>query len=91
MARRKTDFAAGIDVLLTPAATAAHGAQGETAAEDKQPRDYKTFCYSLPREVGEKIAYIAYWDRRKINAVVIEAFEKYAAEWKPAGGKPKKL
>lgn len=53
--------------------------------------NYKTVCYSIPPETAEKIRKIAAWDRKKINAVVTEAFEQYAAKWKPTVEKPPKF
>lgn len=63
----------------------------ETPTE-KVKGNYKTVSYSIPPETAEKIRVIAEWDRRKINAVVTEAFEQYAANWKPkADGQPPKF
>ncbi len=53
--------------------------------------NYKTVCYSIPPETAEKIRKIAAWDRKKINAVVTEAFEQYAAKWKPTVEEPPKF
>ena len=48
-------------------------------------------CYRVPSEVAEKIKYIAYFDRKKIHAVVTEALTAYVEAWKPANEKPRKL
>lgn len=66
---------AGLDDLL------AAGPQ-ETAPAPR--RAYKTVCYSLDAELADKIRYIAYWDRKKLNAVVAEALADYIAKWEPA-------
>lgn len=50
----------------------------------KQRGNYKTVCYSIPTDVADKIRYIAYWDRKKLNAVVVEAFRAYCENWKPS-------
>ena len=84
----------GLEGLLnpTPAKVSTKAkAQGTTEAPEKVKGDYKTVCYSIPPAVADKIKYIAYYDRRKLNAVVTEAFEAYIANWKPAQEKPKKL
>lgn len=70
----KKQAISGLDDLLTA------GPQ-ETQPEPK--RAYKTVCYSLDLELLEKINYIAYWDRRKVNAVVTDALTAYAANWQP--------
>jgi hypothetical protein len=95
MAKKNNIIAAGLNGILGPA-TATPQAPTATAAPDapKPERikgNYKTVCYSIPPELAEKIRYIAYWDRKKLNAVVTEAFEMYCNAWAPAGEKPKKL
>lgn len=58
----------------------------------KEKKEYISVCYSINPELAEKIRYIAYYDRKKINAVVNEAFEQYINSWTPAPQeKPKKL
>lgn len=94
MAKKNEIIAAGLGGLLTPppapaSTPEAHQEQPEQAA--KQRGNYTTVCYSIPPEIAEKIRYIAYWDRKKINAVVVEAFTQYADNWKPEKGTPKKL
>lgn len=63
----------------------------QDTATGKEKGNYKTVCYSIPPETAEKIRKIAAWDRRKINAVVTEAFEQYAAKWKPTVEEPPKF
>lgn len=63
----------------------------QDAATEKEKGNYKTVCYSIPPETAEKIRKIAAWDRKKINAVVTEAFEQYAAQWKPIVEEPPKF
>ena len=48
-------------------------------------------CYRVPPEVADKIKYIAYYDRKKINAVVVEALTAYIDGWNPATEKPRKI
>ena len=80
--------------IINPTPTTAAKAQDtvqETPTE-KVRGNYKTVSYSIPPATAEKIRVIAEWDRRKINAVVTEAFEQYAANWKPkADGQPPKF
>ena len=82
MAKKKDIIAAGLDGLLN--------AQAE--GKPSRPKaSYKTVCYSLPPALVDKIDYIAYWDRKKTNAVVAEAFEQYVSRWKPSQEKLKSL
>lgn len=74
--------------LLNP--TPAQAPEQEPATV-KEKGNYKTVCYSIPPETADKIRKIAAWDRRKINAVVAEAFEQYAAKWKPTVEEPPKF
>ena len=76
--------------LLNPTPTKAQANEQEPATE-KVKGDYKTVCYSIPPATADKIRKIAAWDRKRINAVVTEAFEQYAANWKPAVAKPPKF
>lgn len=41
----------------------------------------KTACYSLPVELLEKLREVAFYDKRKINAVVTIALQRYFDEW----------
>ena len=86
----KKDISTTYGSLLNPTPAKAQAPVQEPATE-KAKGNYKTVCYSIPPETAEKIRQIAAWDRRKINAVVTEAFEQYAAQWKPAVAKPPKF
>ena len=86
----KKNITTGFDNLLNPNPTKAQETVQEPATE-KVKGNYKTVCYSIPPETADKIRKIAEWDRRKINAVVTEAFEQYAASWKPVVSKPPKF
>lgn len=44
-------------------------------------REYKSICYSLDKNLAEKMKYIAFYDRKPINAVVEEAFADYIRKW----------
>jgi len=86
----KKNITVGFDNLLNPNTTKAQEpAQGTDTGKEKG--NYKTVCYSIPPETAEKIRKIAAWDRKKINAVVTEAFEQYAAKWKPTVEEPPKF
>lgn len=52
-----------------------------TVRAKEQKQNCKPFSYSIPVELAEKISYIAYYDRRKVSAVVVEAFEDYVEKW----------
>lgn len=86
----KKNITTGFDNLLNPN-TGKAPAPEQAPTTEKVKGNYKTVCYSIPPETAEKIRKIADWDRRKINAVVTEAFEQYAAQWKPIVAKPPKL
>lgn len=88
----KKNIAANFGELLNPNAnpTKAQGSAQDTE-KGATPKGYKTVCYSIPPETADKIKQIAAWDRKKINAVVTEAFEQYAAKWKPTTQEPPKF
>lgn len=86
----KKNIANNFGELLNPNPTKAQAPVQEQTTE-KEKGNYKTVCYSIPPETADKIRQIAAWDRRKINAVVTEAFEQYAAKWKPSVGEPPKF
>ncbi len=66
-------------------------AQKEQETTAEAPK-VKTVCYYISPKLDEDIRYIAYYDRKKINEVVAEAFAQYIKNWKPAPNpKPKKL
>lgn len=83
----KKQIAAGINGLLNTAPTTTQEPQANTT-EERQPN--RTVCYSLPPEVIDGIKYIAYFDRRKLNAVVTEAFAQYIERWNNAEHKIEK-
>lgn len=83
MAKKIDTIAAGLNGLLsTPAASTPEAQEPEQAPKVKG--NYKTVCYSIAPELADKIRYIAYWDRKKLNAVVAEALADYIAKWEPA-------
>ena len=86
----KKNIDAKLGNLLNPTPTQAPAPVQDTETETTKG-NYKTVCYSIPPETAEKIRKIAAWDRRKINAVVTEAFEQYAAKWKPSVEEPPKF
>lgn len=92
MSKKIDTIAAGLNGLLSAPAqlqgTTANTAPTpqETEQAPKQKGNYKTVCYSIPPELAEQMRYIAYWDRKRLNAVVVEAFQQYAANWKPTTG-----
>ena len=86
----KKNLATNYGNLLNTNPTKAQEPVQETTTE-KVTGNYKTVCYSIPPDTAEKIRKIAAWDRKKINAVVTEAFEQYAAKWKPTVEEPPKI
>lgn len=90
----KKNVTAGLNGLLNPTISAQDTRQDqETPAPGKRGgRNFKVVSYSITPELDEKMRYIAYYDRKRINAVVTEAFNAYISNWKPAPQeKPKKL
>lgn len=85
----KKTVTASYDSLIKPAPAQVQATAQEPA--EKVKGNYKTVCYSIPPETADKIRAIASWDRRKINAVVAEAFEQYAQNWKPSKAEPPKF
>lgn len=84
----KKQIAAGLNGLLnTPAPV-----QG-TPTEAAEDRGRKTvLSFSIDETTAENIRYIAYYDRRKLSAVIAEALAQYIANWTPAPQeKPRKL
>lgn len=57
----------------------------------RQKKNNTVVCYSIDADTAEKIRQIAEWDRRKLNAVVMEAFEQYIAKWVPTPREPPKF
>lgn len=90
----KKNIDTNLGTLLNPTPTKAQAPAQETEQEpttEKVRGNYKTVSYSIPPETADKIRQIANWDRRKLNAVVTEAFEQYIANWKPLVGEPPKF
>ena len=88
----KKNIGTNLGNLLSTAPTKAQDTTVQEPATEKVKGNYKTVSYSIPPATAEKIRIIADWDRRKLNAVVTEAFEQYAANWKPkADGQPPKF
>ena len=85
----KKSITASFDSLLKP--TPANEKVNAQEPATKEKGNYKTVCYSIPPATADKIRKIASWDRKKINAVVAEAFEQYAAKWKPTEAEPPKF
>ena len=84
----KKQVAAGLGGLLnTPAPAQDHNTD---AAEE---RGHKTvLSFSIDETTAENIRYIAYYDRRKLSAVIAEALAQYIANRTPAPQeKPRKL
>ena len=57
----------------------------------RQKKNNTVVCYSIDADTAEKIRQIAEWDRRKLNAVVMEAVEQYIAKWVPTPREPPKF
>ena len=83
----KKQIAAGLNGLLQAAPAQA------TPATDAEEKGRKTvLSFSVDETTAENIRYIAYYDRRKLSAVIAEALEQYIANWTPAPQeKPRKL
>ena len=83
----KKQIAAGINGLLNTAPTTTQEPEANTH-EERRPN--RTVCYSLQSQVIDGMKYIAYFDRRKLNAVVTEAFAQYIERWNNAEHKIEK-
>ncbi len=77
---KKKELNAGLQGLLQPAAQEQPAA---TSTPEKKVR-HSIASYSLPVELIEDIRYIAYYDRKTISAVLVEALTAYKASWKPS-------
>ena len=87
----KKNIGTDINTLLSTNPTKAQDTVQEPAVK-RAKGNTKPVCYSIPPETAEKIRAIAAWDRKTINAVATEAFEQYAANWKPiTDGQPPKF
>ena len=84
----KKQISAGLSGLLNTAAPA----QGKPQT-DAEERGHKiVLSFSVDEKTAEDIRYIAYYDRRKLSAVIAEALAQYIANWRPAPQeKPRKL
>lgn len=70
----------GLDNMFNPnPKEQAAPVQEETTAKEKGTT--KPICYNLNPDIVEAIAYIAYYDRKKANAVVTEALTEYIRKW----------
>lgn len=85
----KKNITTGYSDLLNPTPAETPAAAQEPAKKAKG--NYKTVCYSIDADIAEKMRYIAHYDRKKINVVVVEAFAAYIANWKPTNEKPIKF
>lgn len=92
--KKNGNIKAGLEALLTPAdtkkETAEAGAQTSTPAKNGRS-ERKIVCYSIDTELADKIRYIAWYDRKKINEVVEEAFMKYVNDWNATTIKAKNI
>jgi len=79
----KKQIAGGLNGLISSATAPIQEqpAKVEAPQEQAPKTPSKTVCYALPVDVIEGIKYIAYYDRKKLNAVVTEAFAEYIARW----------
>lgn len=80
----KKKIAGGLNGLIQSATAPTQEQQPakvEAPKEQAPKAPTKTACYSLPVDVIEGMKYIAYFDRRKLNAVVAEAFAQYIDRW----------
>lgn len=85
-------ISAGFAGLLKQPEPTANQEPATTREDEPKTGNYKTVCYSIPPALADNIRYIARFDRKKINAVVAEAFAAYCENWKPAPAeKPRKL
>jgi len=93
--KKNIDTKLGNLINPTPTAPTAPTKEQDTVQEPAPTKvrgNYKTVSYSIPPATADKIRQIAEWDGRKLNAVVTEAFEQYARNWKPRTyGEPPKF
>lgn len=89
---REAALRGGISGLFeTPAPTRKARQEEERTAESEGRKNYKAVCYTLPQDLIQDIRYIAYYDRKKINEVIIEALEDYKSHWKATTEKAREL
>lgn len=83
----KKEIQAGLSGLLN-----VQPAQGIPARETEETGRKTVLSFSIDETTAENIRYIAYYDRRKLSAVIAEALAQYIANWTPAPQeKPRKL
>ena len=83
----KKQISAGLSGLLNTRTNA----QAPTEGAEEQGRK-TVLSFSVDETTAENIRYIAYYDRRKISAVIAEALAQYIERWTPAPQeKPRKL
>ena len=86
----KKQIVAGLSGLLNAAPTATTAQAPTEAAEDRGRKTVLSF--SVDETTAENIRYIAYYDRKKLSAVIAEALARYIEDWTPAPQeKPRKL
>ena len=84
----KKQISAGLSGLLNPQTPA----QGQPTTETEEHGNKTVLSFSIYQDTAEKIRYIAYYDRKKLSAVIAEALAAYIADWTPAPQeKPRKL
>lgn len=79
----KKKIAGGLNGLIQSgtAPTQEQPVKVEAPQEQAAKVPTKAVCYGLPVDVIEGVRYIAYYDRRKLNAVVAEALAEYIDRW----------
>ena len=86
----KKQISAGLSGLLNNHATAQ--AQAAEGAAEGEKVGKTVLSFSVDETTAENIRYIAYYDRRKLSAVIAEALAEYIERWTPAPQeKPRKL
>ena len=84
----KKQIAAGLNGLLK----SANPQEQANPATAPVVRAKTVLSFSVDETLAENIRYIAYYDRRKISAVITEALQKYVSEWEPTPQeKPRKF
>ena len=87
----KKQIVAGLSGLLNAAPTATP-AQAPTAEAAEEHGRKTVLSFSVDETTAENIRYIAYYDRKKLSAVIAEALAQYIEGWTPAPQeKPRKL
>lgn len=77
---QQNKIAGGLNGLLNPT-PAQQPAQEPEQKAARTRGNYKAVCYAIKPETAERIKFIAYWDRKKINALVDEVLGAYVADW----------